>query len=148
MLQPSGSEAGTEAPASAPERMVTREGRTVTLDPALKAGQKLEAAREQLGLTLDQVASRTRVRREFLEALEEMNAKLLPGKAYTLPYLRSYVRELGLEKTDIVEQFQREVALSREDVLPQVRDPQSRPRSTRPWLASAAIGLIAAGLVG
>jgi hypothetical protein len=58
------------------------------------------------------------------------------------------VRELGLEKTDIVEQFQREVALSREDALPQVRDPQSRPRSTRPWLASVAIGLIAASLVG
>jgi hypothetical protein len=148
MLQPSGTDTGTEANVLAQERTLLRDGVVVALDPAWRAGRKLEAAREQLGLTLDQVSAMTRVRREFLEALEEMNAKLLPGKAYALAYLRSYVRLLGLEKTDIVEQFQREVALSREDALPQVRDPRSRPRSKRPWLPAAAVGVVAAGLIG
>ncbi|MGE0047166.1 MAG: helix-turn-helix domain-containing protein, partial [Hyphomonadaceae bacterium] len=98
-------------------------------------------------LTLEQVAGWTRVRKEYLEALEEMNAKLLPGKAYALAYLRSYENALGLQKSDIVEQFQREVALSREDDRPQVRDPASRPRRVRPWMPVLGLAAIAGGFI-
>lgn len=118
------------------------------LDPAWRAGRKLTEARRQRGWTLDEVADRIRVRREFLEALEEMNVKLLPGKAYALAFLRSYARELGIEEKAIVDQFQDECALSREDVHKQIRSPSSRPHRERPWMAAAVLVLIAAGFVG
>ncbi|MBL8551807.1 MAG: helix-turn-helix domain-containing protein [Hyphomonadaceae bacterium] len=149
MLQPSGSDVPETEPA-APARLKSdaREGIELAIESDWRVGKKLEAAREQRGLTLEQVAAQTKVRREFIEALEEMNAKLLPGKAYALAYLKSYARLLGLDPAEIADQFQREVALSREDATPQVRDPKSRPRGVaRPWLPAMALGLIAAGFV-
>ena len=119
-----------------------------TLDPAWRAGRKLSEARRQLGLTLDEVADRIRVRREFLEALEDMNVKLLPGKAYALAFLRSYARELGIDEKAIVDQFQDECALSREDPQKQIRNPTSKPRRERPWMFAAALVLLAAAFVG
>ena len=123
-------------------------GPVPTLDPAWGAGRKLTEARRQLGLSLDEVADRIRVRREFLQALEDMNIKLLPGKAYALAFLRSYARALGLDEKVIVDQFQDESALTREDAHRQIRDPSSRPNRERPWLAALALAIVAAGLVG
>jgi transcriptional regulator with XRE-family HTH domain len=118
------------------------------LDPAWRAGRKLSEARQQLGLSLDEVAERIRVRREFLEALEQMNVKLLPGKAYAVAFLRSYARALGIDEKAIVDQFQDECALSREDAEKPIRAPSTRPRRERPWMAAAALVLIGAVFVG
>lgn len=122
--------------------------RPAELDPAWRAGRKLSEARQQLGLSLDEVAERIRVRREFLEALEQMNVKLLPGKAYAVAFLRSYARALGIDEKAIVDQFQDECALSREDAEKPIRAPATRPRRERPWMAAAALVLIGAVFVG
>lgn len=141
-------------PTSDAETLNTRSQRSPTpasppvLDAAWRAGRKLSEARRQRGLSLDEVADRIRVRREFLEALEEMNVKLLPGKAYALAFLRSYARELGIDEKAIVDQFQRESALTREDVQKQIRTPTSKPHRERPWLAAAALVVLAVGFVG
>jgi len=116
--------------------------------PPPRAGERLRAAREARGLSLDDVERRTRVKCDFLEALEEMDVKVLPGKAYAVPYLRSYAKLVGLNPEELVTQYLSEVALSREDARPQVRDPSSRPRTVRPWAPVLALGAIAAGLVG
>jgi cytoskeleton protein RodZ len=137
-----------------PEALDTRAQRTVTpapppeLDPAWRAGRKLAEARRQRGWSLDEVAERIRVRREFLEALEDMNVKLLPGKAYALAFLRSYARELGIDEKAIVDQFQDECALTRDGTQPQMRTPTSRPRKERPWAIAASLVALAALLVG
>jgi transcriptional regulator with XRE-family HTH domain len=118
------------------------------LDPSWRAGRKLTEARQQLGLTIEEVAERIRIRKEFLEALEDMNIKLLPGKAYALAFLRSYARELGIDERAIVDQFQDESALTRQDVQSQIRNPTSKPGRERPWMAAAVLVVIAAGFVG
>lgn len=120
-----------------------------TLDDSWRAGRKLSEARRQRGWTVDEVADRIRVRKEFLEALEDMNVKLLPGKAYALAFLRSYARELGIEEKAIVDQFQDECALTRDDeAKPAIRTPASKPKQRPPWFAAALLVLIAAGFVG
>lgn len=120
----------------------------LNIDPAWRAGRKLAEARTQLGLSLDEVAERIRVRREFLEALEQMNVKLLPGKAYALAFLRSYARALGIDEKAIVDQFQDEVALTREPNEKQIRNPTSKPRRDRPWIWAAALVALGVGFVG
>jgi transcriptional regulator with XRE-family HTH domain len=150
MLQPSPSQDPAEAgraDAAPPARAAAAEA-LLGLDPSLRAGDKLARAREHLGLSLEHVADRLRVRRDYLEALEAMNIKLLPGRAYTLAYLRSYAAHLGLDPAAIVAQFQRESALTREDVNPQLRNPESKPRRERPWLAALAIAIAIAGFLG
>ena len=148
MLQPT----PTDPPAE-PEALDARAQRRQptpppALDPAWRAGRKLSEARRQLGLSLDEVADRIRVRREFLEALEDMNIKLLPGKAYALAFLRSYARELCIDEKAIVDQFQDECALTREDAQKQIRNPSSKPRRERPWVWAAGVVLLAAAVVG
>lgn len=148
MLQPSPNDPQAGAEAGDARAQARAPARSPTLDPAWRAGRKLAEARAQHGWTLDEVADRIRVRREFLEALEDMNVKLLPGKAYALAFLRSYARELGIEEKSIVDQFQDECALSREDATKQIRDPSSKPHRERPWAAAAALVVIAAVFVG
>jgi hypothetical protein len=146
MLQPSPSSPSPVEDTPVPQQ-ARGEGRTLDIDPEWRAGRKLSEARTQLGLTLQEASDRIRVRSEFLAALEAMNLKLLPGKAYALAYLRSYARLLGLPEDAIIEQFQKESALTREDAQPQLRAPSSRPHPERPWLAAAAIVVLAAGFV-
>jgi cytoskeleton protein RodZ len=118
------------------------------LDPAWRAGRKLSEARRQRGWSIEEVAERIRIRKEFLEALEDMNVKLLPGKAYALAFLKSYARELGMDEKAILDQFQDECALTREDANKQIRNPTSKPRRERPWVWAAGLVVIAALFVG
>ncbi len=148
MLQPAPSDPNPVETAEARAQKAAVAPPQVNVDPNLRAGAKLAEARRQLGLSLEEVADRIRVRREFLEALEAMNVKLLPGKAYALAFLRSYARSLGLDDAAIVEQFQDECALTREDAKTQIRNPQSKPRPNRPWIWAAAVVVIATGFVG
>jgi len=150
MFQQPSSAVPTEADraeAPNPERQAAVEAQ-LGLDPNLRAGEKLAAARAHLGLSLEQVSDRLRVRRDYLDALETMNLKVLPGRAYTLAYLRSYAQHLGLDPASIVAQFQRESALAREDVKSQLRNPESKPRRERPWMAALLIASVAAAFVG
>tara|TARA_R110002096_G_scaffold403309_2_gene600851 strand:- start:262 stop:1134 length:873 start_codon:yes stop_codon:yes gene_type:complete len=74
----------------------------------LSAGDKLREARARLGLTLDSASARTRIRREYLEALETMDPRGLPSRAYAIGYLRTYARFLELDELAIVDQFKTE----------------------------------------
>jgi transcriptional regulator with XRE-family HTH domain len=148
MLQPSPSDPGEPETGARAQRQTPPAAPPPALDPAWRAGRKLSEARRQRGWSLEEVADRIRVRREFLEALEEMNVKLLPGKAYALAFLRSYARELGIDEKAIVDQFQDECALTREDINPQIRNPTSRPRKERPWMVAAGLVVVAALFVG
>ena len=72
-------------------------------------GDTLRQARLKHGWTLDSAAARTRIKRDYLEALEAMDPRGLPSRAYTIGYLRAYAGFLELNVTDVVEQFKLEV---------------------------------------
>ncbi|QNL18071.1 helix-turn-helix domain-containing protein [Hyphobacterium sp. CCMP332] len=74
----------------------------------LTAGERLREARTKLGLTLDSAAARTRIRRDYLEALETMDPRGLPAQAYAIGYLRTYARFLALDDVALVDQFKGE----------------------------------------
>lgn len=74
----------------------------------LSAGDRLREARARLGLTLDSASARTRIRRDYLEALETMDPRGLPSRAYAIGYLRTYARFLELDEIAIVDQFKAE----------------------------------------
>lgn len=140
------------SPQAAPEGAPQNEP-AVTAAPArapvgVRAGQRLAQARMDLGWSIEQAAERIKVRPEFVAALEAMNIKLLPGKAYAIAYLRSYAAVLGLPVDEVVNQFRRESALTREDATPQIHNPMSKPARERPWLAALALGIVAAGFIG
>lgn len=59
-------------------------------------GQMLTRAREAKGLTLDDLAHRTKIRRAIIEAIETNAKRDLPEKVFILGYIRSYAIAVGL----------------------------------------------------
>ena len=48
----------------------------------MEIGQELKAAREAMGLSLEEVEQATKIRRKYLQALENEQFDLLPGAVY------------------------------------------------------------------
>ncbi|MFN3834725.1 MAG: helix-turn-helix domain-containing protein [Glycocaulis sp.] len=77
--------------------------------PPANVGERLRQARLKHGWTLDSAAARTRIKRDYLEALEAMDPRGLPSRAYTVGYLRAYAAFLELDVASAVDQFKLEV---------------------------------------
>ncbi len=65
-------------------------------------GQLLREAREQKGVSLEQVEEATRIRQKFLQALEEGNYGALPAEAYVTGFLRTYAVYLELDPEEMI----------------------------------------------
>src|SRR5688572_668562 len=68
-------------------------------------GARLRAARDTRGISLRQIAERTRISVMVLEALERDDIKRLPGGIFTRAFLRSYAVEVGLDPDTTVDEF-------------------------------------------
>lgn len=71
-------------------------------------GAALKAVRRDKGLALDDLAETTRVRRPYLEAIEEMRLDVLPSRPFTIGYIRAYATALGLDPELAVDRFKAE----------------------------------------
>ncbi len=116
----------------------------VTLDTDGDVGAALRAARERLGLAIEDIAQATRVRAAHIASLEAYDFAALPARPFVIGYVRAYARALGLETEAVVARFRAE-APSPDDRL---RPPgglrgQSRHRRYG-WIAGAAVALLLA----
>lgn len=80
------------------------------------AGEKLREAREAQGLSLAEIAARTRVPVRQLEAIELGNYATLPSITYSVGFAKAYARAVGID----------EVAIARE-----VRGASDQPNAVR-----------------
>lgn len=76
-----------------------------TLQSGADLGQALRAVREHQGRSLSDLAEATRVKVNYLAALEEMRLELLPSRPFTIGYIRAYAQALGLDPETAVERF-------------------------------------------
>ncbi|MBA0915895.1 MAG: helix-turn-helix domain-containing protein [Nitrospira sp.] len=68
-------------------------------------GEFFRQARETKGLTIDEVAVKTRIRTDFVKALEAGNFATLPDQVFARGFARSYARFLGLDEDDAIQRF-------------------------------------------
>lgn len=68
-------------------------------------GEFFKQVRETKGLTVDEVASKTRIRADFIKALEDGNFAKLPDQVFAKGFVRSYARSLGLDEEDAIHRF-------------------------------------------
>jgi hypothetical protein len=122
---------------------------TVSVGPALRK------VREARGVTLEEAARDTRVRLEFLEAIEAEDFHLLLGDVHLRGCLRTYATYLRLSPDKVVAMY--EADLGREDemvvVPPPVRSEpvlgaRRRRDDHRLWILVAATVLVLAGAFG
>jgi transcriptional regulator with XRE-family HTH domain/Holliday junction resolvase len=65
-------------------------------------GQLLKKARTQKAITLDELQELTKIRKRYLEAIEEGNYKILPGNFYVRAFIKSYSEAVGLEPVEVL----------------------------------------------
>jgi len=68
--------------------------------------QELKAAREALGLSLEDVFNQTRVRVVYLQAIENEEFHLLPVPVYTKNFIKIHARVLGIDSEPIIKDYE------------------------------------------
>lgn len=73
-----------------------------------KVGEILAEKRKSLGLSLKEVEKATRIRQNFLEAIEKNEFSLISSTATVKGFLRNYAQFLGLSPENILAVFRRD----------------------------------------
>ncbi|HZH28944.1 MAG TPA: RodZ domain-containing protein [Azospirillaceae bacterium] len=117
----------------------------LNMDRPLSVGATLRARRIEQGIDLAAVADATRIRRVYLEAIEEGEFSGLPGgQAYAIGFLRTYAGYLGFDEQAIVRRFKDELA---GDVKrPAYRLPKPMPEGRAPTGAILLMATLLGGL--
>jgi cytoskeleton protein RodZ len=102
-------------------------------------GERLRAAREEKGLSLEDVAAQTRIPRRHLESIESADWNSLPAPTYTIGFARSYASSVGLDRTDIADQLRAEMGGQRTTTQSEVFEPADPARTMPKSLVFGAI---------
>jgi cytoskeleton protein RodZ len=99
----------------------------------------LQDRRLELGHDLDQVAKTLRIRRPYLEAIENSRWNDLPGGAYVTGFLRSYADFLGVDSAEVLERFKLQMAGDVKQVELYFPEPVNENRLPTMWLVVAGL---------
>lgn len=118
---------------------------------AANAAERLKAAREAKGMTLEQVAAKTRITERHLTHIEAGNFTALPGKTYALGFAKNFALVVDENPDEIADLVRSEFPSAREvmaadrssDFIP--GDPGKIPSTLLTWLSIAAVLLLAGG---
>ena len=68
-------------------------------------GPRLRAERERRGITLDTIASVTKVGSDLWEGLERNDFSRWPSGIFARAFVRDYARAIGLDSDEVVDEF-------------------------------------------
>ncbi len=106
-------------------------------------GERLRAAREEKGLSLEDIAAQTRIPQRHLESLETAEWDKLPAPTYTMGFAKSYASAVGLDRADIGEQLKEEMGGVRPSPqMAEVFEPADPARTMPKGLVFGAIGAV------
>lgn len=114
----------------------------------LPVGERLRAARELRRLSLDDVATQTRVPMRHLEAIETSDWSGLPAPTYSIGFAKSYAEVVGLDRQAVGDDLRAEMGGSRAaNAAPtfEPADPARVPPRTLAWIALVVAALLLAG---
>lgn len=114
-------------------------------------GAQLKAAREERGLTLEEVAAETRIPQRHLVTIEAGNFAALPARTYAIGFTRTYAKAVGLNDAEVADRVRAE--LDAQETGPRARvpgfepgDPARVPSRALGWIMALAVVLVLAGL--
>ncbi len=85
-------------------------------------GERLRLARERAGLSIADIAGRTKIQVSLLEAIERDDFEHVPGGLFVRGFLRAYTKEVGLEPEAVVADY-----LDRYEPEPSAEEETPRP---------------------
>ncbi len=111
---------------------------------AEQVGETLRQTREGRGLSLEEMAQRTRIRQIHLESLEAGQVEKLPGATFVAGFMRIYARTLEMADMDLVERFLADFS-NREQAL-RIEPPPPPSSANRPKSGMVIGGVVLLGL--
>ncbi|MBA3576406.1 MAG: helix-turn-helix domain-containing protein [Sphingomonas sp.] len=106
-------------------------------------GERLRAAREEKGFSLEDIAAETRIPRRHLESLESGEWDKLPAPTYSIGFAKSYAGSVGLDRAEISEQLRVEMGGYRTDTATiETFEPVDSARTMPKWLVISAIAAV------
>ncbi|MCB9248982.1 MAG: helix-turn-helix domain-containing protein [Ignavibacteriales bacterium] len=70
-----------------------------------KFSEQLKAIREEKKVTIDQINTKTRIDKKFLEAIESGNFSIMPD-VYMKAFIKEYSRAIDLDPSEVLEKFE------------------------------------------
>lgn len=117
--------------------------------PMIGIGPALRKARENRSKTIDEAARDTKIRAEYLQALERESFDALLGDAYVRGFLRSYSQYLGLDPEKISAAYTKSVGRQAPSEMPEPPEEAERSSSplkpvdrTRSWIIAGGVALL------
>lgn len=91
-------------------------------------GQQLKDARLQKGLSLEDVQEMTKIRKRYLEAIEQGDFKVLPGSFYVRAFIKTYAEAVDLDAETLLQNHPKDVPAAEPE---SVMEPVLTKRSAR-----------------
>lgn len=119
--------------------------------PPPGVGPQLRAAREQKGLTLEQVAAQTRIPQHQIEFIEAGEFSRLAGRTYAVGFARNLAKVVDLDQNDVAAMVRHEMDLAEGLEGPRGKkfepgDSARAPSGGLVWFSIIAVILLLAGL--
>ncbi|WP_268423141.1 helix-turn-helix domain-containing protein [Bacillus safensis] len=104
-------------------------------------GKRLVEAREEKGMSLEDLMAVTKIQKRYLLAIEQGNYDIIPGKFYVRAFIKQYAEAVGLNPEQLFEEFRKDVPSTYND---EVSDKLSniKPQRELPKPASKVLELL------
>ncbi|ARD56231.1 DUF4115 domain-containing protein [Bacillus safensis] len=104
-------------------------------------GKRLVEAREEKGMSLEDLMAATKIQKRYLLAIEQGNYDIIPGKFYVRAFIKQYAEAVGLNPEQLFEEFRKDVPSTYND---EVSDKLSniKPQRELPKPASKVLELL------
>jgi cytoskeletal protein RodZ len=116
-------------------------------DGEQRVGERLRAAREAQGLTIEEIAASTRIPRRHLQTIEDGRYDGLPAPTYSAGFIKTWARRLGLNGQALADEFRAEMGGVVHENAQSLPYEPADPRRTPP-AGLALLALLVAVVVG
>jgi cytoskeletal protein RodZ len=89
-------------------------------------GNRLKQAREEKGLSLEDLQTVTKIQKRYLIGIEEGNYSIMPGQFYARAFIRQYSEAVGLDPELIFEEYKNDIPANDKDEIPQLSRVKTR----------------------
>jgi cytoskeletal protein RodZ len=124
------------------EESLKKEARKVETESqkAIGLGELLKREREKMGLSREQIVEVTRLRKHFVEALENEDWERLPSGVFVRGFITSYAQVVGVDEETALELYERSMPVKSSPPKPLVKRPKTKIGPLF-FLASLLIGV-------
>src|SRR5699024_997299 len=105
-------------------------------------GARLKEAREEKGISLESLQETTKIQKRYLQAIEEENFNILPGKFYARAFIKEYALAVNINVDELFEEYEDDLPKPEEQTSTQYTRMQRTRKETNLSKNSALFSII------